>query len=139
MLISNLKRSRNYFSKSIRKNLMKFTLFYVQSFSDYGSDFKMVLVVRNDLKMGKGKIGAQCAHAAVGAYESATRKTPQIVRKWNNSGSMKIAVKVIKLHKKSIILSITASYRLFRNMLIFLALTTFIIDFLIFRWKAKLN
>jgi hypothetical protein len=23
-------------------------------------DYKMVLVVRNDLKMGKGKIGAQC-------------------------------------------------------------------------------
>ena len=28
-------------------------------------DTKMVLVVRNDLKMGKGKACAQCAHAAV--------------------------------------------------------------------------
>jgi peptidyl-tRNA hydrolase, PTH2 family len=55
----------------------------------------MVLVVRNDLKMGKGKIAAQCGHAAVGAYETAQRKLPQIVRRWQNSGCAKIAVKVI--------------------------------------------
>jgi len=30
-----------------------------------GSAYKMVLVVRNDLKMGKGKACAQCSHAAV--------------------------------------------------------------------------
>ncbi len=29
----------------------------------------MVLVVRSDLKMGKGKIGAQCGHAVLGAYK----------------------------------------------------------------------
>ena len=34
-------------------------------------DVKMVLVVRQDLKMGKGKAAAQCAHAAVGAYKKA--------------------------------------------------------------------
>jgi PTH2 family peptidyl-tRNA hydrolase len=28
--------------------------------------YKMILVVRNDLKMKTGKIGAQCAHAGVG-------------------------------------------------------------------------
>jgi PTH2 family peptidyl-tRNA hydrolase len=32
-------------------------------------DVKMVLVVREDLKMGKGKIGAQCGHATLGAYK----------------------------------------------------------------------
>lgn len=30
---------------------------------------KMVLVVRSDLKMGKGKIGAQCGHAVLSAYK----------------------------------------------------------------------
>jgi peptidyl-tRNA hydrolase len=28
----------------------------------------MVLAVRADLKMGKGKIGAQCGHATLGAH-----------------------------------------------------------------------
>jgi len=32
------------------------------------SDVKMVLATRNDLAMGKGKIGAQCGHATLGAY-----------------------------------------------------------------------
>jgi hypothetical protein len=32
------------------------------------TDLKMVMCVRNDLQMGKGKIGAQCGHATMGAY-----------------------------------------------------------------------
>ena len=28
---------------------------------------KQVMVVRTDIKMGKGKIAAQCCHAAIGA------------------------------------------------------------------------
>lgn len=28
----------------------------------------MVLVVRNDLKMGKGKAAAQCSHATLGQF-----------------------------------------------------------------------
>jgi len=32
-------------------------------------DIKMVLVVRNDLGMGKGKIGAQSGHATLGVYQ----------------------------------------------------------------------
>ncbi|XP_053696591.1 probable peptidyl-tRNA hydrolase 2 [Sabethes cyaneus] len=63
-------------------------------FSDFGGEFKMILIVRNDLKMGKGKIAAQCGHAAVGAYEGALKKTPSILRKWQNGGQAKIAVKV---------------------------------------------
>lgn len=54
----------------------------------------MILVVRNDLKMGKGKIGAQCGHAAVGAYQNCVRRFPNLVRRWDESGSAKIAVKV---------------------------------------------
>jgi hypothetical protein len=39
---------------------------------------KMVLCVRTDLKMGKGKIAAQCGHAVLGSYKQALRKTPGI-------------------------------------------------------------
>lgn len=53
----------------------------------------MILVVRNDLKMGKGKIAAQCGHGAVGAYQSAVKTMPAVVRQWENSGCAKIAVK----------------------------------------------
>lgn len=62
-------------------------------YSDRG-ELKMVLVVRNDLKMGKGKIGAQCGHAAVGAYQKAVRNMPHMVQRWEDSGCAKIAVKV---------------------------------------------
>lgn len=54
----------------------------------------MVLVVRNDLKMGKGKIAAQCGHGAVGAYQKAVRTMPSVVRAWENTGCAKIALKV---------------------------------------------
>lgn len=67
--------------------------FISQAYSDRG-DYKMILVVRNDLKMGKGKIAAQCGHAAVGAYQNAVRRAPQLVRAWETSGCAKIAVKV---------------------------------------------
>lgn len=32
-------------------------------------DFKKVFLVRNDLKMTKGKACAQCGHATLGAYQ----------------------------------------------------------------------
>ncbi|WVZ99289.1 hypothetical protein U9M48_044615 [Paspalum notatum var. saurae] len=38
------------------------------SFASGGEELKMVLVVRQDLKMGAGKIASQCAHAATGLY-----------------------------------------------------------------------
>uniref|UniRef100_A0A182N6X5 peptidyl-tRNA hydrolase n=1 Tax=Anopheles dirus TaxID=7168 RepID=A0A182N6X5_9DIPT len=63
-------------------------------FAGMGGEYKMVLVVRNDLKMGKGKIAAQCGHAAVGAFETGLQKTPAAIKKWRNSGQAKIAVKV---------------------------------------------
>jgi PTH2 family peptidyl-tRNA hydrolase len=37
------------------------------------NDVKMVLATRNDLGMGKGKIGAQCGHATLGSYQQAKR------------------------------------------------------------------
>lgn len=54
----------------------------------------MVLVVRNDLKMGKGKIGAQCGHASVGAYQTGLQKFKPVMRRWENSGCAKICLKV---------------------------------------------
>ncbi|CAO1427798.1 unnamed protein product [Diamesa tonsa] len=71
------------------KTCIKFNMFY-----KYMGDYKLVLVVRNDLKMGKGKIGAQCGHGAVGAVLKAMKSHPSLVRHWDNCGAAKIAVKV---------------------------------------------
>lgn len=54
---------------------------------------KLVLIVRNDLKMGKGKVAAQCAHAAVAAYKQA-KKHPAVLKSWENCGQTKITLKV---------------------------------------------
>ena len=62
---------------------------------------KMVLVVRTDLKMGKGKAAAQCSHAAVGAYKIAKKNSPSILRAWERMGQPKIVTKVEKLKLKT--------------------------------------
>ncbi|KNC81125.1 hypothetical protein, variant [Sphaeroforma arctica JP610] len=53
----------------------------------------MVLVVNMGLKMGKGKVAAQCAHAAVKAYKSTLKKNPALLRAWVDNGQPKICVK----------------------------------------------
>jgi len=56
-------------------------------------DCKMVLVVRNDLKMGKGKAAAQCSHATLAAYKQARRKCPRWLKIWECNGQPKVTVK----------------------------------------------
>ena len=38
----------------------------------------MVLVVRTDLEMGKGKVAAQCSHATLAAYKMALVHDPKV-------------------------------------------------------------
>ena len=52
-----------------------------------------VLVVRNDLGMGKGKIGAQCGHATLAAFLETQRKQPARLRAWADGGQPKIALR----------------------------------------------
>ncbi|KAL3803254.1 hypothetical protein ACHAWO_005611 [Cyclotella atomus] len=55
--------------------------------------YKMVLCVNQDLGMGKGKIAAQCGHAAVGCYKRAQKQCPTALSAWERTGCAKIAVK----------------------------------------------
>ncbi|XP_026314623.1 peptidyl-tRNA hydrolase 2, mitochondrial-like [Hyposmocoma kahamanoa] len=57
------------------------------------SEYKLVLVVRTDLNMGKGKIAAQCSHAAVGAFEKAQKRDPEGLKCWQMTGQAKVALK----------------------------------------------
>ncbi|CAB1352513.1 unnamed protein product [Coregonus sp. 'balchen'] len=58
-----------------------------------GGEFKMILVVRSDLKMGKGKVAAQCSHAAVSAYKQVQRRNPELLKQWEYCGQPKVVVK----------------------------------------------
>ena len=42
----------------------------------------MIMVARTDLGMGKGKIAAQCCHAAVNLYDDLITKNDPLVRQW---------------------------------------------------------
>lgn len=56
-------------------------------------DYKQVIVMRSDLKMGKGKIAAQAGHAAVSAAEEARKHFQKWWKSWFEEGQCKIAVK----------------------------------------------
>lgn len=53
----------------------------------------MILVVRDDLKLSKGKLAAQCSHAAVDCALKAKKKASRLFERWTNSGSRKIVVR----------------------------------------------
>ncbi|XP_033328574.2 peptidyl-tRNA hydrolase 2, mitochondrial [Megalopta genalis] len=56
---------------------------------------KMVLVVRTDITMGKGKTAAQCAHAAVECYRQAVDSGKcQLYESWLLQGQPKIVVRI---------------------------------------------
>jgi peptidyl-tRNA hydrolase, PTH2 family len=57
------------------------------------TDLKMVLCIRTDLKMGKGKIVAQACHGATGALKKAEYAAPKLYKKFWRGGSAKIALK----------------------------------------------
>ncbi|MDT7861477.1 MAG: peptidyl-tRNA hydrolase Pth2 [Saccharolobus sp.] len=64
---------------------------------------KMVIVVRDDIKMGKGKIAAQVAHAAVSLVfeilNSNNSQWKEWLNLWLNEGQPKIVVKIKSLEE----------------------------------------
>ncbi|PIZ51686.1 aminoacyl-tRNA hydrolase [Candidatus Woesearchaeota archaeon CG_4_10_14_0_2_um_filter_33_13] len=55
------------------------------------SEYKQVILVRQDLKLPKGKLAAQAAHASV---EAVLKSDASIVKAWRKIGMAKIVVKV---------------------------------------------
>lgn len=68
-----------------------------QSIKTNNNEFKQVIVVRVDIRMGKGKLATQVAHASVGAYRKTKRKHADIVRKWEMEGEKKIVLRISSL------------------------------------------
>ncbi|MFI5404714.1 MAG: peptidyl-tRNA hydrolase Pth2 [Candidatus Gagatemarchaeaceae archaeon] len=55
---------------------------------------KQAIVVRSDLKMGKGKLAAQAAHASLSAAEQAMGRRSPWFDNWKDGGQAKIVLKV---------------------------------------------
>lgn len=56
--------------------------------------FKQTIVIRADLKMGKGKLVAQGSHACLSAYEKVKKNHPDIAKRWEAEGQKKVVLKV---------------------------------------------
>ena len=52
----------------------------------------MALITRSDLKLSKGKLAAQCAHAAVKCALRARSRKARLVERWSKSGARKIVL-----------------------------------------------
>ncbi|TKX22649.1 peptidyl-tRNA hydrolase PTH2 [Elsinoe australis] len=68
----------------------------LQGFSEKNEPCKLVLVVRTDLGMTKGKIAAQCGHATLACYKTLSNDPAgsTILQRWERYGQAKIAVQV---------------------------------------------
>jgi PTH2 family peptidyl-tRNA hydrolase len=70
-------------------------------FEDEDEDYKMVFLVRMDLKMGLGKIAAQVGHGTLKAYKQMEARIDKCETdevsffEWMEGGSKKIVLKVL--------------------------------------------
>jgi PTH2 family peptidyl-tRNA hydrolase len=63
-------------------------------FKDSREECKLVLVVRTDLGMTKGKIAAQASHATLACYKALKAANSPVLSRWERLGQAKIAVQV---------------------------------------------
>ncbi len=54
---------------------------------------KQAIVARQDIKMGKGKLAAQVAHASLSAAEETMRRHEAWYQEWKDEGQKKVVLK----------------------------------------------
>ena len=62
-------------------------------------EYKQVILIRTDLKMGVGKKCAQSCHASVSASDLVRTQNKVIWKNWKNSGQKKVVLKVKNLEE----------------------------------------
>lgn len=67
-------------------NIKRRDSFTFYQFDDPKDEYRLIMAVRNDLKMQKGKVAAQCGHAAVAAYAKALKECPRLIESWLKYG-----------------------------------------------------
>ncbi len=58
------------------------------------AEVKMVIAVRRDIDLGKGKMAAQVGHAAVTLALNSMKKHKKLYREWIDQGQKKVVVRV---------------------------------------------
>ena len=58
------------------------------------ADYKQCIIVRDDLKLSKGKLAVQVAHAAISTYEFTSEKVRDA---WKEGGQKKVVLRVAGL------------------------------------------
>ncbi|VVB93241.1 Peptidyl-tRNA hydrolase [uncultured archaeon] len=58
------------------------------------TEYKQCIIVRDDLKLSKGKLAVQVAHAAISAYECAGERVREA---WKEGGQKKVVLRVPSL------------------------------------------
>ena len=54
------------------------------------AELKQVIVARTDLRMGKGKLAAQVAHASLASAEESMRGNAEWYDEWKEQGQAKV-------------------------------------------------
>ncbi|MHA2393557.1 MAG: peptidyl-tRNA hydrolase Pth2 [Promethearchaeota archaeon] len=62
-------------------------------------EYKQVILIRTDLKMGTGKKCAQSCHASVSASDIVRVQNKNVWKEWKNSGQKKVVLKVQNLEQ----------------------------------------
>ncbi|MBU4372986.1 MAG: peptidyl-tRNA hydrolase Pth2 [Euryarchaeota archaeon] len=60
------------------------------------TEYKQCIIVRDDLKLSKGKLAVQVAHAAVSSYETADK---DVRFAWKESGQKKVVLRAATLQE----------------------------------------
>ena len=57
-------------------------------------EVKQVIIVRKDLKLGKGKLAAQVAHASLSSCLKVMKKDKKLFNSWMKTGAKKVVLRV---------------------------------------------
>jgi PTH2 family peptidyl-tRNA hydrolase len=64
---------------------------------EFQMEYKLVIAVRDDLKLSPGKLAAQVGHATVDCVLATRNNNMKWFRKWHSEGQKKVVVKVGEL------------------------------------------
>ena len=68
-------------------------------------EYKQVILIRTDLKMGVGKKCAQACHASLSASDLSRVENKTIWKNWKNSGQKKVILKINSMDEMGLIYS----------------------------------